>query len=129
MKIYNINGDLISVDVRQSSYPLKLISNSQIQQKAKEILLQKYRNDVIIENFIIPESKLSVDFFLPKRKLVIEIDGEQHNSFNSFFHKSIHNKGLTSQLNRDDMKENWAKMNGFRFLRFDKTNLNELINV
>ena len=32
------------------------------------------------------KTQLSVDFFIPSFSLVIEVDGNQHDKFNSFFH-------------------------------------------
>jgi hypothetical protein len=117
MKLYNINGDLVQVDIRPSTKPVKFKSKSILQGKVGQYLEQKYPRDNILEEFVIPGSRLSVDFFLPKRGLVCEIQGEQHDSYKPFFHGDLSTAGgYGKQISKDREKAQWADMNGFKLV-------------
>lgn len=116
MKIFDINGKLQNIDVRPSSYPLKSRSKSILQDKVKEYLISKYPRSGILEEFIIPGSRLSVDFFLPKEGLVFEIQGIQHSEHNPFFHGDKRENKYASQKRRDMKKVEWAETNGFKLI-------------
>lgn len=74
MKLFNLDGELVNVDVRPSTYPVKGISKSKLQTEVGRYLQNKYPRESILEEFYIPNSKLSIDFFMPQMKICIEID-------------------------------------------------------
>lgn len=59
-------------------------------------------------------TRLLFDFFIPEMRLLIEVQGQQHYSFNSFFHKD--KKDLDNQKFHDVLKEDWAASNGYSLL-------------
>lgn len=59
-------------------------------------------------------NSLYADFFCPKLKLIFEIHGEQHYSFNSHFHKS--KIDFIRSKNKDQTKIEWAELNGIRLI-------------
>lgn len=69
---------------------------------------------------------LRVDFYFKSLKLVVEIDGEQHDKFNKFFHGSIEN--FVEMQQRDKVKESLLKAHGFNVIRIrEKDNINQLL--
>jgi hypothetical protein len=118
MKMFNIQGDLVNVDVRQSSYPISLGGKSKLQLELGKKLQELYPYDVILEEFPVPGSRMRVDFFVPGKRLLYEADGAQHDNFIPFFHgdKATSNK-YAGQVIRDSSKETWAEMNGFSLNR------------
>jgi very-short-patch-repair endonuclease len=121
MKLYDINGELVQTDIRPSNKPVKFKSRSILQGKVGEKLQELYPRDTILEDFTIPGSRLSVDFFLPKREMVIEIDGIQHSEYTPFFHGPLSTSGgYGKQVSRDRQKEGWCSMNGFKLIRIEK---------
>lgn len=54
MKMFDINGDLINVDVRPSSYPIRGYSKSNLQGQIGTLLQEKFPIEPILEEFIIP---------------------------------------------------------------------------
>lgn len=117
MKIFDINGDLVSIDVRPSRNPVKYKSKSNLQGKVGLYLSDKYPHDVLLEEFYIPGSRSSVDFFMPKKKLVVEVNGRQHDEFVPHFHgNALGSNKFIEQKKRDSKKVNWAEMNGFKFV-------------
>ncbi len=111
MKLLDINDNLVNVDVRPSKYPIKELSRSSLQGETGHYLVDCFPMDVILEDFTIPGSRLSVDFFLPKRKVAIEVQGKQHNERVDHFHGPITNFGYKNQMNRDQTKLEWCEKN------------------
>ncbi len=60
---------------------------------------------------------LPFDFVIEHLKLIFEIDGRQHNSFIPHFHRNGISD-LTAQQERDSYKEECAKQNGYKVIRF-----------
>lgn len=91
-------------------------SCSSYHEKCRELLKQIYPLDTIIEELTIPggSSSMYLDFFLPLRKLAIEIQGEQHYSFNTYFFKS--KLDYAKAIGRDKKKKEFCTINNFTFL-------------
>jgi hypothetical protein len=67
------------------------------------------KNAVVLEEFPIPEERLWLDFYLPHHKLAFEYQGQQHDSFNKFFHGD--KDGFKRSLARDERKKLWCQVN------------------
>jgi hypothetical protein len=117
MKMFDIDGEFISVDVRPSSYPIKSKSKSSLQGKVGQYLIERFPRNNILEEFTIPNSRLSIDFFISDLGLAIEIDGEQHSKFIPFFHGDKNQLKFAGQIKRDIKKEQWCEINGFTLIR------------
>jgi hypothetical protein len=102
--IWNINGKTIKKEVRFHYFPMKQTSKSDFQHKIGEILKIIYPNYQIVEDFPIPEGGgLSLDFFIPRLKVALECNGNQHNTFSKFFH--CNQEGFAAAKKRDVLKE------------------------
>ena len=55
---------------------------------------------------------LSYDFYFPKKKILIEFNGEQH--YKNIFNKKIHD--FHRQLHHDWLKRKYARDNGYKLL-------------
>jgi len=60
------------------------------------------------------KEKLFIDFFIPQKRLVVEVQGQQHYHFNHFFFSS--KQAFGKALNRDRTKVEWCKINNFDFV-------------
>lgn len=118
--MFDAHGDLVTVDVRPSSYPLKGISKSKLQSIVGSFLQENYPRECILEEFTVPGTKSTVDFFLPKIGIAVEIDGRQHNQFTSHFHGNKLENKFAKQKIRDTIKEYWCELNGFKLIRIFK---------
>jgi hypothetical protein len=115
--MFNIDGELVNVDVRSSRYPIKSVSKSKLQKMVGERLSENYPYEAILEDFVIPGSKMSVDFFVPRRGIVVEIQGRQHSEHIPFFHGDRkQSDAYAKQQIRDTVKSRWAESNGFKFI-------------
>jgi very-short-patch-repair endonuclease len=68
---------------------------------------------------------LKVDLLNATKKIAVEIQGDQHESFNKFFHDNSRFKYLQS-IKRDVKKEKWLEMNEFKFLQVYESDLKTL---
>lgn len=118
MNILDINGKMVKVDVRPGNYPLRAKCRSDFQKRIQSILTDRFINVAILEEFTIPGTGMSVDFFIPSRKLVIECQGQQHQGYIPFFHGGHNKAKFHAQKVRDGGKRDWAELNGFVFVEF-----------
>jgi len=111
MRFRSLDGKIRSVDLSKNC---RNIITSKIQTKIYGYLQEIYGKNSILQEFIIPGTKMSLDFLLPNYSLAIEVDGKQHDKFNPFFH--FDRKDFLKQVDRDDSKERWCKLNNFVLL-------------
>lgn len=116
MNILDINGNRIKIRIDPEKFSLKRTFRSDLQSVVAERLTNKYPHDTILEDFTIPGSKLSVDFFIPNRRLVIECNGQQHDHYVSFYHGDRGNTNFAKQKNRDAKKSYWCEINSFQLI-------------
>lgn len=116
--MFDIHGRLTNVDVRPSTNPIRENSRSKLQKSCGEEIQNILPCEIILEEFNIPGSLLKIDFFLPRRKIAIECDGDQHDKFNPFFHgdKNLSQSYVKQKVN-DIKKEEWCEMNGISLFR------------
>ena len=86
---------------------------SSLHLRAREILIRLFPCDKVLEEVRLPgsgkESSLVADFFIPSKCLVVEVQGEQHNKYTSFFHEDKF--GFIRAKMRDSNKKEWCRMN------------------
>ena len=98
-------------------------SRSKEQTKVKDFLKQYCKNDILFEEYVLPSTRLKVDFLNATKKWAIEHQGKgAHNEFNPFFHKNSRANYLAS-LKRDVKKRKLLEDNGYVFI---ETFTNEL---
>lgn len=113
MRIIGLDGRSYSWNVSEYKRNLER-SSSSYHQTARELLQRLYPIDRILEEVFLPGSGgLSADFYLPTRRLVVEVHGEQHYRFVSHFHKNI--TDFIAGKKRDAEKRQWCEMNKISF--------------
>ncbi len=112
MKVKDLQGKEHQLDVRGNMHPVKseAACRSKIQFDCGQLLIQKFPFDQVLEEINIPGLNLYLDFFIPKRKIAVEIHGRQHDEYIAYFHKS--HKDFKQSLNRDSLKKKWCEING-----------------
>ncbi len=119
MKFLDLRGKEVNINVgSRKDNPVQ--SRSKFQQKAKEIIQDKYPYEIVLEEFTIPGSRLKLDLFIPRLKMAWEIDGSQHAHFNAFYHKSRIENKFAGQVKRDVQKDIWCENNNITLVRVSK---------
>lgn len=112
---------IIGLDGKEHSWiPSNNIVNtsnrSGLHLNARKLLKEKYPNDRVLEELVLPgtnteyrKSVLKADFFIPVRSLMIEVHGKQHTEFNNFFFKNKMEFYKAQARDRD--KKYWCELN------------------
>jgi len=125
MRLLNINGTLVNKNVRKNLINWEGKSRSKLQFKFKQFFYSYWKNHIVYEEFPVYGTMLKVDILNATKKIAIEIQGNQHESFNEFFHDNSRLKYLQS-IKRDVKKEKWLEMNEFKFLELYEADLKKL---
>ena len=108
----------------------KSTKRSKLHQKARILLDEVFPYDRILEevslvgtNKGIRKGILRADFFIPNRKLIVEVHGEQHFKFNGHFFKD--KLSFFKAKARDRDKKEWCELNEIHIIEL---NYNEDVN-
>jgi hypothetical protein len=112
MRLYDVYGKLQSKRVTKFLIDWGKPSRSKIQFKTKQFLKTFWQNQVVYEEFPVYGTKMKVDILNATKKIAVEVQGNQHSSFNKFFHGNSRLKYLQS-IKRDVEKAEWLKKNGY----------------
>ena len=119
MKFIDTRGREHSVDIRPSKWARRASGEGRgkFQSEVGNILSEIFPGDVICEEFPCSGENLSLDYFVPRKKVAVEVQGRQHYQFVEFFHGD--KDGFEKQQKRDTRKEEWCKLNGIRLVKID----------
>lgn len=89
---------------------------SSFSKKISKLLEESFPNyRVRTEKYVMYQNtELFFDFFIPELRLFIEVQGQQHYSFNKFFHKD--RREFDKQLVRDKLKTAWVAENNYKLM-------------
>ena len=107
MKFKCLDGTEVKIEIKPSDHCDN--SRSEIQRKVGARLRELYPRQVILEEFTIPKTRLSLDFLIPRLNLAYEVQGRQHDEFVAHFHSSV--EGFKAQKKRDKYKQEWCDLN------------------
>lgn len=116
MKVYDTSGTLHNWTPKSNPR----FNKSSYHTSALEVLKKIYPLDSTLEEVAVPGEHLFLDIFIPSRKLVVEVNGEQHYKFNSHFYES--ENAFYQAKQRDLVKVEWCKLNGFDLVVLDYNN-------
>ena len=125
MKLYNVNGRLVGKDVVKYRIKWNKKCRSKIQYKVKQFLKPYWKNHICFEEFPVFGTRLKVDMINFTRKVAIEVQGNQHYSFNKFFHSNSRLKYLESII-RDNQKQNWLELNKIKLIEILENEVDNL---
>ena len=100
--------------------------------RARALLNETYPTLQVLEEVPMPLKKgvtLYMDFYLPLKKMCVEVLGEQHYKFVSFYHGNMLN--FLKAKKRDAEKEEWCNVNNIRYisLPFDESDTDWLKRI
>lgn len=110
MKLLNVRGKLTKKNVEKYRVDWEAPCRSKIQFAVKQFLKPFWLGHVVYEEFPVFGTRLKVDIINFTRKIAIEIQGNQHNDFNPFFHNNRLSVWRES-MKRDVAKGEWLELN------------------
>lgn len=122
MKFKSLSNKEIRIEISAAKYPIRSRDQSKsVGQYALGRLLQSIYGvqTIILEEFSIPEERLFLDFYMPHHSLAFEYQGEQHDTFNKFFH--LDKAGFEKSKERDTRKRNWCMINSIKLIEIRGT--------
>lgn len=111
------------MDIIPSRYPIrsKEQSRSAGQFNLGRQIQNLYGQATILEEFPIPETRLSLDFYMPQHGLAFEFQGTQHDDYVQFFHGD--KQGFDRQTQRDATKREWCVLNNITLIEIRDPNM------
>ncbi len=125
MRLYNIHGKLQNRNVAKFLIKWGGKSRSLIQKEVKKFLKTYWENQVVYEEFPVYGTRMKVDILNATKKIAIEVNGPQHNSFNKFFHNNSRMSYLNS-IKRDYQKREWLEKNNFKIIELEEQDIKKL---
>lgn len=119
MKFIDTKGREWKMDIRPSRWPRKATGEGKgkFQSEVGEILAERWPTTIILEEFPCKGEGLTLDFFLPRRKIAVEVQGTQHSVFNPFFHAD--KAAFLASKMRDKRKVKWCEVNDILLLKIE----------
>ena len=112
MEITDLDGNIQKWSLTGHIAKGQIGRKSNLHLQARGLIKECFPTMQILEEVGIPlrhGSSLFLDFYLPLLKLCIEVNGEQHYNFSSFFHGSRLN--FMNHKRRDREKRDWCEIN------------------
>jgi hypothetical protein len=104
----------------------KITNRSSYHLSARQTISEVYPTLQILEEVPISVRRnetLFFDFYLPLKKICIEVHGEQHYKFVPFYHSTVLNFLKAQKRDRD--KQEWCENNGINYLVLSYNNQDE----
>tara|TARA_R100001509_G_C4866703_1_gene215288 strand:- start:992 stop:1408 length:417 start_codon:yes stop_codon:yes gene_type:complete len=125
MRLYNIYGRSVTKNVTKYLIDWDAKSRSKLQFDAKQFFRQYWSGQVVYEEFPVFGTRMKVDILNATKRIAIEVNGEQHDKFNKFFHNNSRAKYLDS-IKRDMKKAEWLEKNSFTLIEIYKKDIKDL---
>jgi len=115
VKLYNIAGKLAYKSVNKYRIEWEKECRSNIQFEVKQFFKPYWVNHICYEEFPVYGTRMKVDMINMTKRIAVEVQGAQHESFNKFFHGNSRANYLKS-IKRDYHKRVWLENNNFKLL-------------
>jgi len=115
MRFYKLNGSVTSKDVTKYLIEWSAKSRSKYQSSVKFALQPYWKTQVVYEEFPVVGTKMTLDLVNLTKRIALEVQGEQHQTYNPFFHGKSKVK-FWHQLDRDIKKREWCELNDLRIV-------------
>jgi len=125
MRLYSLNGKLVNKNVSKYLINWDKPSRSKIQFNVKKFFEAYWKSHIVYEEFPVYGSLMKVDLLNATKRIAVEVNGEQHESFNEFFHANSRMNYLQS-IKRDCKKAQWLEKNNFKFIELYQKDLKNL---
>ncbi len=125
MKLYDIKGRLVNKSVSKYRVDWDGKCRSNIQFEVKQFFKTFWYGQICYEEFPVYGTRMKVDLVNMTKRIAVETQGAQHESFNKFFHNNSRANYLRS-ITRDYDKIVWLENNNFKILEIFEEDLASL---
>lgn len=126
MKFTKLNNPNLTTSVVTTKYLVdweRKVSKPQL--LVKQFLKPYWENCCVLEEMLIPGSKLRADLINLTSMVFLEVSPDStHLKFNPFMHRS--RAGYLGTVKRDNAKKQWAKENNFLYIELNDVDLKNL---
>jgi hypothetical protein len=122
LKIHNLDGKIETWNLAgyQVTSSNDRSARSKLHLEARKLIHEVFSPMVILEEVPIPIKRgitLYLDFFLPLRRIAIEVNGKQHGVFTPFYHQTV--ADFKRSKHNDQLKREWCELNGITLIEFN----------
>jgi hypothetical protein len=125
VKLYDISGRLRYKSVQKYRIKWDAECRSNFQYEVKQFFKNYWRGQICYEEFPVYGTRMKVDLINMTKRIAVEVQGAQHESFNKFFHNNSRSNYLSS-IKRDYDKRIWLENNDFKVLEIIEEDLASL---
>lgn len=125
MRLFDINSKLKSKNVSKYLIKWDAKSRSNIQFTVKQFLKKYWFGYVVYEEFPVYGTRMKVDILNASKKIAVEVNGFQHESFNKFFHSNSRTNYLKS-IKRDFSKAKWLELNNYKLIEINEDEIKSI---
>ena len=125
MKLYDISGKLKYKSVQKYRIKWDAECRSNLQYEVKQFFKAHWMGQICYEEFPVYGTRMKVDMINMTKRIAVEVQGAQHDSFNKFFHNNSRANYLSS-IKRDYDKRVWLESNDFKVLEVFEEDLPSL---
>lgn len=113
---FDTKGREHKIEIRPSKYPRRELGDGRgkYQSQVGEVLQRIHPLYHVLEEFPCVGEGLHLDFFIPQKKLAVEVQGSQHYKFNRFFHAD--KNAFARQKANDSRKSRWCQLNDIQLV-------------
>jgi hypothetical protein len=115
MRFYTLSGKLVSKNISKYAVNWDKPCRSKVQFATKQFLRPFWSAYICVEEMPVTGTLLKVDFVNLSLKIAVEVNGNQHEKYNPFFHKGNPANYLKGFKN-DAKKGLWLEKNGFQLV-------------
>lgn len=112
--------DIVDLDGRKFRWQMKrgkVKKPSSLHLDVYSLIREIYPSDILIEEITIPlkrGEKVFGDIYIPSKRKLVEIHGEQHYKYNTFFYSS--KLEFLKAQKRDRDKKEWCEINDIQYI-------------
>ena len=121
MRVVGFDGKDYDFNYSKNKHRKSRSNKSSYHVEARKLIRDYFSDFSIYEEVTLPGSKkagrrslLYADFFIPEAMLMVEVHGEQHYTFSSFFYKSKYD--FLKSKKRDKDKMAWCGLNNIELV-------------
>ena len=123
MRVKKLNSSKeVLLNIKKYTIDWENDGNSSLEKQFRDLIFPFWKRSIVLFQCTIPGSLLKLDFLNCNKKLAVEINGEQHDKFNKFFHNNSRNNWLAS-IKRDISKQQWLEQNNIQLLELIQEDL------